>query len=89
MANAKKREVGARKKLESGFSPEIVAKIMSMMADDDGDGIPNFMDLKDNRQQPQRQFASEENLVRKTQQDGQGKAQSAEQSPDKVNSPKA
>jgi hypothetical protein len=56
VANAKRREVTARQKLESAFSPEIVAKIMSMMADDDGDGIPNFIDPVDNRK---RQFASE------------------------------
>ncbi len=72
VANAKKREVGARKKLESAFSPEIVAKIMSMMADDDGDGIPNFMDLKDNRQQNQRQFAKDDQKPPQLQQDGQG-----------------
>jgi len=51
VADAKKREVAARKKLEALFSPEIVNKIMSMMADDDGDGIPNFIDPIDNRKQ--------------------------------------
>ena len=56
VANAKKREVTARQKLESAFSPEIVAKILSMMADDDGDGIPNFIDPVDNRKKPQQQI---------------------------------
>jgi len=51
VAQAKSREVSARKKLEAAFSPEIVARIMSMMADDDGDGIPNFIDPVDNRKQ--------------------------------------
>ncbi len=68
VANAKKREVTARQKLEGAFSPEIVAKILSMMADDDGDGIPNFIDPVDNRkqrpqQQPMRQFAKDEDQV--------------------------
>jgi hypothetical protein len=68
VANAKRREVSARQKLEREFSPAIVAKIMSMMADDDGDGIPNFIDPVDNRkqqqpQQPQRQFAKDVELV--------------------------
>jgi hypothetical protein len=49
VANAKRRETTARKALEQSFSPEIVNKIMSMMADDDGDGIPNFIDPVDNR----------------------------------------
>lgn len=49
VANAKRREVSARSKLEEDFSPEVVAKILSMMADDDGDGIPNFIDPVDNR----------------------------------------
>lgn len=49
VASAKRREVTARQKLEHAFSPEVVAKIMSMMADDDGDGIPNFIDPVDNR----------------------------------------
>lgn len=81
VANAKKREVGARKKLESAFSPEIVAKIMSMMADDDGDGIPNFMDLKDNRQNNQprpQQAVNTYNLDQnppKLAQEGQGATQ--------------
>lgn len=56
VANSKKREVSARQKLESAFSPEIVARIMSMMADDDGDGIPNFIDPVDNRKQGQKNF---------------------------------
>ena len=53
VANTKRREVAAQKKLEQEFSPAIVAKIMSMMADDDGDGIPNFIDFVDNRKQNQ------------------------------------
>lgn len=57
VASAKRREVTARQKLEAAFSPEIVARILSMMADDDGDGIPNFIDPVDNRKQkpPQQQ----------------------------------
>lgn len=55
VANAKKREVTKRKVLEDAFSPAVVAKIMSMMADDDGDGIPNFIDPVDNRK---RSFAN-------------------------------
>lgn len=50
VANAKQREVRKRKQLESMFTPEVVQKILSMMADDDGDGIPNFIDPVDNRQ---------------------------------------
>jgi hypothetical protein len=58
VASAKRRENTARRSLEQSFSPEIVAKIMSMMADDDGDGIPNFIDPVDNRK---RQFAATSN----------------------------
>lgn len=69
VANAKRREVTARQKLEAAFSPEIVSRILSMMADDDGDGIPNFIDPVDNRkqkppqQQPMRQFAKDEEQI--------------------------
>ena len=49
VANAKRREVSARTALEGQFSPQVVNKILSMMADDDGDGIPNFIDPVDNR----------------------------------------
>jgi len=65
VANAKRREVSARQKLETAFSPEIVARIMSMMADDDGDGIPNFIDPVDNRQ-PMKQYAAEVPLANPT-----------------------
>jgi hypothetical protein len=72
VANAKKREVSARQKLEAAFSPEIVARIMSMMADDDGDGIPNFIDPVDNRkpqnqgQRPQQQPANNQRQFAET-----------------------
>lgn len=81
VASAKKREVTARRKLEGLFSPEIVAKIMSMMADDDGDGIPNFIDPKDNR----KQFVSYAVDTHKTQQEARTATQAQSGDKDVVN----
>lgn len=68
VARAKRNEVSERKTLEREFSPEVVAKILNLLADDDGDGIPNVVDFVDNRQpgkqpKPQQVYASEEKQV--------------------------
>lgn len=69
VAIAKKQEVALRDEFERKFSPEVLKKIMSMMQDLDGDGIPDVIDPTDNRtgkpfqqnqQQPARQFAADE-----------------------------
>ena len=49
VARAKRSEVAERHTLEGQFSPEVISKIVQMLKDDDGDGIPNFLDPVDNR----------------------------------------
>jgi hypothetical protein len=51
VADAKRNEVSVRKQVEGKYSPEVVTKILNMLADDDGDGIPNVIDFVDNRKQ--------------------------------------
>lgn len=49
VAQAKRREVLHRRRLEDMFTPAVVAKILAAFDDDDGDGIPNILDRRDNR----------------------------------------
>ena len=49
VASAKKKEVALRDDFERKFSPEVLNKIMSLMQDLDGDGIPDFIDPTDDR----------------------------------------
>lgn len=54
VANAKRREVRKRRVVADEFGPAVLTKILNMMSDDDGDGIPNFIDPVDNRPPAQR-----------------------------------
>ena len=59
VAHAKRKEVELRDRFESAFSHEILKRIMDMIQDADGDGIPDIIDPTDNRTgKPfQRQYA--------------------------------
>jgi len=66
VARAKQKEVTLRDEFESNFSSQILKKILDIMQDADGDGIPDIIDPTDNRtgkpfQQTSRQYASNSN----------------------------
>ena len=74
VADAKKMEVEQRDAFERNFSPEVLRKILTMMQDLDGDGIPDVIDAMDNRtgkpfQQPRPMTVNAANTPRQELQD--------------------
>ncbi len=49
IAQAKRSEVQRKDEIEQEFDPRVIAKIMNVLRDVDGDGIPDILDPIDNR----------------------------------------
>lgn len=49
IAQAKRAEVQRKVEIEQDFDPRVIARILNVMRDMDGDGIPDVLDPKDNR----------------------------------------
>lgn len=49
VADAKRTEVKKREDFERNFSPQVLDRILSIMRDQDEDGIPDYIDPVDNR----------------------------------------